>query len=530
MRTSYFAKNFLSRIFIFFLNSVLNFATRTVFLWCLSEQYAGIGGVFNSLVSVLSLAELGIGSSIVFAMYKPAANNDVEKMKTLMDFYRRAYRMVGCLFVVVGLGLMPTLPYLAKDMSIPVDLRIVYLFYIATTSFSYWFYAYRASILIPMQKDYLLTGLRVGLAVFGAVARIAVLLLLRRTPEISYYVYSSLGLIEAVVTNLLVKRLTDREYPFLNDRNILPLPKEERKGILKNVVGMTTNRLCQVLNDGIDTVVIASLVSLGVSGIYSNYLTLKNTVGKMMYMVFSSMTASIGNFCAVESRERKLEFLYVLDFLCFWLYGFCSICLYCLVNPFILNIWLHDSKWLISKGSVFLLVFNFLIEGLASAMVKYRDVHGLFWRTRHRYILSSVCNAALSLLLTGPLNMGITGALLGTTISLVIMLSFDPVIVYSEVFEKSAGEYYRQYFVNLAIVLATGFVTSQICDLFPWTVAGFGLRLCVCLVLPNALWLLIFHKSSRFRYCIDTMKRILATFRFEKKHTTETGSEEEIGE
>ena len=126
MRTSYFLKNFTSRIVIYLATSVLSFAVRTVFIYCLGEEYLGISGLFASVLTVLNLAELGVGTSIVFAMYRPVADEDTEKIKTLMDFYRRAYRMVGAVMFVAGLALIPALPYLAKGTTGLVDLRIVY--------------------------------------------------------------------------------------------------------------------------------------------------------------------------------------------------------------------------------------------------------------------------------------------------------------------------------------------------------------------------------------------------------------------
>ncbi len=501
MRTSFFLKNFTSRVAIQMFTMLLNFVTRTVFIYCLGKEYQGINSLFGSILMVLNLAELGIGTSIVFAMYRPAAENDAEKLKTLMDFYRRAYFIVGLVFLGVGLGLLPVLPRLAKGTTELVDLRLVYVLCLLETTCSYWFYAHKAAILNASQKTYLITGINLWVAGLKSALQIAVLYFLRFDAPLSYYAYCAVGIVTSILHNLAVKRRVDREFPFLLEKNIRPLPAQERTAIMKNVAGMATNRVCQVLNDGIDSTIISALIGVVVNGVFSNYLMLKNMVNKCLYMVFSSLHASVGNLCAVESTERKEEFFHVLHFVYFWLYGWCAICLWILCEPFIAGVWLHDVSWLMPGWTASLMVFNFLIEGLAGAVIKYRDVNGLYWQTRYRYLFSSVLNAGLSIVLVGPMKMGVTGALLGTTVSLVVMLSFDPILVYREVFGKKAGEFYLLYFRDLLLVIATGAVVWAAARPFgEYNFLNFLIKLAFCAVIPNVLWFLLFRKTPQFRY------------------------------
>ena len=511
MRTSFFLKNFTSRIVIYIATTLLAFVTRTVFIYCLGEEYLGINGLFVSILTVLNLAELGVGTSIVFAMYRPVAENDTEKIKTLMDFYRRSYRTVGAVFLAVGLALIPALPWLAKGTTGLVDLRLVYILTLGKTVCSYWFFAYKSAILTPTQKGYILTLWSVILSAAESILQIAALLLLRSNGALSYYVYCAITLFGAVVNNLVIRRIVDREFPFLKERNIRPLPRDERTGILKNVVGMATNRICQVLNDGIDSTIISALAGIVYTGVYSNYLMIRGMINKCLYMVFSSMHASVGNLCATETKERKEEFLKTLHFTYFWLYGFCAICLWVLLRPFIAGVWLHDTRWLLSDAAEFLVVFNFLIEGLAGAVVKYRDVNGLYWQTRYRYLFSSILNMVLSIVLVGPMHMGVTGALLGTTVSLVVMLSYDPILVYREVFGKGAGEFYRIYARDLLLVLTTGGIVKVLTLPFSaYTFMNFLIKCVCCAAGPNGLWFLMFRKTVPFRYLSEKATSVVS--------------------
>ena len=518
MRTIYSLRNMATGFAGQILKFLIGFISRTVFIYCLSEEYLGINGLFGSVLTVLCLADLGIGSCIIYALYKPIADSNTEKIKSLMDFYRRAFRVIGTVFLIVGAALTPVLPYLAKGGTDLVNLKVIYLMMVLEMTSSYWFFAYKGAILEADQKGYVISIISFLISLLNSVLRIVLLLLLRSDPRLSFYVYSAVGITTNILSNYLVKRQVDRMYPYLRDENITPLTKEEKAPILRNVAGMAANRICRVLNDGIDSTVISALIGVARTGVFSNYLMLRTSVDTILRTIFGSMHSSIGNFCAVETRERKEEFLRTLHFIYFWVYGFCSISLWIMFRPFIAGVWLHDAKWLLAPWEEFLLAFNFLIEGLAGAVVKYRDVHGLFWQTRYRYIFSSVLNAALSIVLVGPAGLGVGGALLGTTVSLIVMLSFDPSLVYREAFGKKAWEFYRMYFRDLALVMATGALVKL--ATLPFSTPSWGSFFAcgvLCAVIPNGLWYLLFRRSPQFLYMKNKAAGLLRHFAKKKK-------------
>ena len=84
-------------------NMLLPFLVRAVFIRTLGAEYLGVNGLFSSVLSVLSLAELGFGSAIVFNMYKAIAEDDEAAINALLYFYRKVYRCVGA--IILGLGL-----------------------------------------------------------------------------------------------------------------------------------------------------------------------------------------------------------------------------------------------------------------------------------------------------------------------------------------------------------------------------------------------------------------------------------------
>ena len=511
MRSLNFLKNFFLGSLGQVLTAVLNFVVRTGFIYTLSDAYLGINGLLSSVLSVLNLANLGIDAAIIYAMYKPVAEKDMEQTKSLLRFYRKAYRLIGCFILALGFAVLtPLLPYLAKGSTDLVDLRIVFWLYLLDTACSYFFFAYLSGLLVADQRSYVTSVVNCSVQFFRAVTQILLLLLLRRTPALAFYVHTAVGLAFGILRSLLVRRRVLEMYPWVRDKDVRPLPAEEKREIFKNVVGMSTNNICRVLNDGIDSAIISAFLGLGAAGVFSNYLALKTYLLNFLKIVFHAMTAGVGNLCAVESEEKKESFFDSLQFSCFWIYGFFAIGFWVLMDSFIAGVWLHDVKWLMPRIAVFLLSFNFLIEGLAKAVIVYRDANGLYWQTKFRYIFSSVFNAVISVVFVGPLHMGVTGALLGTTASLIIMLSYDPVLVYRHVFRKTAGRYYRTYFLELALVLATGAAVHAVCLPFSdFTVGCFLFRGAACLVIPNGLWYLLFRSDPRFGYLHSTAEGYL---------------------
>ena len=114
-RTEYSILNILTGIGGYFLNTIIGFVCRMVFVRCLSADYLGVNGLFTNVLTMLSLAELGVGGAIVYALYKPLAENDEAKIASLMRLYSKAYRMIGTVIAVVGLALMPFIDLIIQE-------------------------------------------------------------------------------------------------------------------------------------------------------------------------------------------------------------------------------------------------------------------------------------------------------------------------------------------------------------------------------------------------------------------------------
>ncbi len=140
--------------------ALMSFVLRTVFIMHLSEQLLGVNSLYSNILSLLNMAELGIGTALNFSLYGPVARGETEKIKSYMQMYRKAYHAIAGVVAGLGLLLAPFLKYLIKnpgDNSLR-DLTIYYFIFLFNTVSSY-FVAYKYSLINAEQKNYIQTNI-----------------------------------------------------------------------------------------------------------------------------------------------------------------------------------------------------------------------------------------------------------------------------------------------------------------------------------------------------------------------------------
>ena len=178
-RTEYSIINIFVGIGGYIFNTILGFVCRMVFVQCLSADYLGVNGLFTNILAMLSLAELGVGGAIVFALYKPLASNDQEKIASLMKIYAKAYRIIGAVIFVVGLILMPFIDLIIQEQpNISESIYLLYVINLFNTASSY-FFSYRSSLLIAAQRNYIVSGVNYAVTILQSILQMIFLLLLK---------------------------------------------------------------------------------------------------------------------------------------------------------------------------------------------------------------------------------------------------------------------------------------------------------------------------------------------------------------
>ena len=169
-----------------------------------------------------------------------------------------------------------------------------------------------------------------------------------------------------------------------------------------------------------------------------------------MGYLFYSITASVGNLNVKENEDKKYFIFRVLNFVNFWIYGFCTVCLWNLINPFI-TLWLSEN-YVFNKYIIFAIILNFFTAGMQNASTTFRETTGLFKKGKYRPIIAAVINIVVSIILAKQI--GIAGVFFGTVISrLCTYIWYDPYVIFKFVFKKSV----KLYFVRYKFVWISGF-------------------------------------------------------------------------
>lgn len=479
------------------------FVVRTVFIRCLSDDYLGINGLYSNILSMLSLAELGFGTAMVYSMYLPLANHDYTKLAQLTQLYKKVYRIIGFVVLLIGLALVPFLDVLIRNKPDVGGLTLYYLLFLGDTVASYWFFAYRNSILQADQKAYLISGIQGLFNLIKSLVQIVVLLLFR-----NYTLYLLVQIGSTLLQNCAVAMITRKQYPVF-DRKTEPLPKEEQNRIFKDVGALALSKISFVLLNSSDTLIISAFVGVNWVGLLSNFTMIVEAVTGALSQIIGAISASMGNFFAKEDTESGYSLFRRIDFMNFWLYSFCAIALLILLNPFV-TLWL-GTEYTLSWFIVATLVARFFVAGIMNMFSTFRSSLGLFVQGKYRPLAAAGMNVVLSIVLSE--YWGVAGVLLATVITrLCINLWYSPLIILRDGFHKSVKPYYAMWMGRLFILSAVMLLMMLISHFVfrnGVTYLSFALMTVLVAVVPNVLFLLVYFRSTDLRYFLSLAKSFL---------------------
>lgn len=483
---------------------IFGFVTRIWFIKILGEDYLGVNGVFCSVLSLLSLTELGLGSVLTYALYQPIADRDEEKIGRIMNLYSRAYRIVAAAVFVLGLCLIPFLGKITADVPKVEGIVPIYLLFLVNSSASYFFSSKRA-LITASEQDWRNT---LNTTLFSIIQNIVQLAFIILTGN--YILYLVAQLVCTVLSNIEISLAADRRFPFLKQIKGMP-EKEDMAVIKKNVGAMFVNRFGSVAVTGTDNLLIAS-IDVVLVGIYSNYLLLLQTVQVILNQVMTAVTASVGSLLTENNKVRNRDVYRDIIFAVCWLYGFSAIALDLLMTRFVL--FFFGSGMDIAQNAVHLMALNFYLSGIRQPNLMYINAAGIFRPIRFKGFVEAAINLGVSaLFLMG--GMGLCGVLLGTTIShIATSLWWEPYCVSKYCLGKGSMARYAVYnlvygFVGVSVLSVCGFATRYI----PYSFGGFVASAAIAAVVPNLVFAVIYCKTPSFAFFTDIIKAQLKRFR-----------------
>lgn len=500
-RTRNTVRNFTLGAFAQILNTLISFIVRTVFIKVLGQEYLGVNGLFTNILTVLSFAELGIGNAIIYSMYKPVAENNKEKVKGLIQLYKYAYTTIGFAVLIIGIALTPFLSYIIKDEpNISENLTLIYFLYLLNTSLSY-FVTYKKSIISAYQQEYIISKYKILFFIIRSVLQIICLLATH-----NFIAYLLIQVICTFFENFSVSIKAEKMYPYLKEKGVERISKEERQGIFSNVKALVMYKFGSVILNGTDNIIISKMIGVITVGIYSNYLMIVSAVTSVVSSALAGFTSSVGNLNATATNSQKSKVFYDMFFITAWILGFCAIALLLLINPFI-EMWV-GKDYLLDNFTVFAIVLHFFVNGMQTTGYIYRTTSGLFVKGKKAPVIAAILNIVLSIILGKYI--GIAGIILATSISrMLTTVWLDPVLVHKYELNESPIKYFKKYAEYVFIVIINYFVCYFITKNIGSGLLNFVLKGIIIAILSNTIFIVFFYRKQEFKSFIERLKMLL---------------------
>lgn len=498
---------------------IAQFISRTFFIRLLGAEYNGINGLFSNILQVLNLAELGFAYSVAYALYAPLQSENREKICAIMNFLRRVYNVITIVVLMLGLICLPLLQFLIKDdistlvFSIE-EIRGFFAVYLLNTALSYVF-SYKRTIITADQKSYLVSNVDNLSNVILYCVQIVALLVWQ-----NYYLYLALMSAKTILGNVIITVIANRKYPYLKQNKRSTLDKNERKAILKNVGAMFFHRIGGVTIYSTTTIIISAFVGIMDTNKYVNYVLIVNAVRTMVDLVFSALTASVGNLCETAEKDYQYRVFRRVSYFSSFCSVFACICLFGLLNSFI-PIWVGEDM-VFDLPVVAIISLSAMIAIYRLAVGTFKNAKGLFKEDCFKPLVEAGFGIALAIGLSYV--WGTMGVILGYTLaSLLVALPVETFVLFKKGFGIGGQKLVLQ-FVRLlgcfALSVAGGALALYVCSLLGNGLMWFVVKAIICMAISTVLFVLTTFKMDAFRYYVSLAGRLLGKI-FKRKNSEE---------
>ncbi|MCR5450830.1 MAG: hypothetical protein K6F23_15695 [Solobacterium sp.] len=494
------------------LATILRFVVRTVFIKTLGKSYLGINGLFSDILTMLSLTELGFDTAINFKLYEPLAKGDDKRVRVLMKFYKKAYRAVGSVILILGICLIPTLPFIIKDYDslavLGINASLIFMLHILRTASSYLFFAYRSAVVKADQKKYILDIAGFFVTIATNVTKIIVLVFYK-----DFMAYTATVIVFNILQNIVNAVIAQKMYPQFFKHEDDDLSKEEIMDMMKDCGALFVYKVNNVVVKATDNTVISAFIGLATVGMYSNYLLFYTTIRSLFDKVYTAIKASMGNLFATESIDKKYAFFKIMNFMAIVLFGTAGVGVAVCADELI-TVWV-GGDYVIPQPFAILIGTEILFHGLKINLGQIRNVSGVFRQMWFRPVLGVIINLGVSITLVQIY--GIYGVIIGTiTADILTNFMVDPSVIHKYSFNnyRPVSDYYKTNLKYLAILTAVCTADFFICRTF---LAGYGwLSVIVHVIIVGCsvplCFILLYRNANECQYLIRTIRRVLNLF------------------
>lgn len=417
---------------------ILGFVIRKLFIDYLGVEYLGYNSVFANILQMLNLADMGIGVAITSYLYKPLAENNLDRISAIMKIYKNIYSILGLIVFGVGLIISINLNILIPDATCSIGyLRLLFYINLIGTVSTY-FLAYKRTLLIADQKSYIANIVDTSVYFVISILQLISLIIFP-----NYIIYLSLNIAKNIISNILISLNVNKNYSFINNNADLNLINEYRPQIIQYVKDVFVSRIGAVIYYSTDNIILSVIKGSLLTGYLSNYTLITGQLNTVVNQVLSSVQATFGNFISVtNSNEEKMKMTNNYFCVNFCIGNFCMLCFSLLAQPFI-KLFFGEAMLLDLSTAIWLgvnLLLTFLIQLPSQVFVIYK----LFRYDRPIIIVSATLNIIISIILVNIF--GINGVLIGTFLTSLIYLFSRFYIIAKYVYNVRYFDYVKRIF------------------------------------------------------------------------------------
>lgn len=494
-------KNMITAVSSNVLTIIVGLVAQAIFIKILGSEYLGLNGLFSNVISMLGIVELGMGSAIIYNMYKPIAEENHEKIKSLMQFYKKSYRIITLIISIIGIMIIPFIKYIVdiESVTVGINVYLVYILFLLETICSY-ILSYKRSMLYADQKEYITNIIHMEYTILVNTMQLTFLYFTH-----DYYLYLIIKVMMRLVENIVISSYVNRRYSYLLDNNVTKLDSKTEKDIFQKIKALFFHKIGTFIVSGTDNIIISKYLGLVTVGLYSNYYMIINAVQTVINHIIQATRASVGNLLVTESKTKQFDIFNKIRFVNFWISCFSSICIFVIMDSFI-TIWI-GYKFVLPTKVLLVLVINFFIVSSRSTYGAFKEAAGIFYEDRFVPIIESLLNIVLSIIFVK--KFGLMGVFMGTIASGLVLWCYSyPKYVYNKLFRRKISDYIKEtiyYFI--IFILIAGFTYSlAILISFDNVYLQFISNVLIALIVPNVIMLLLFSKDENFKYFINMLK------------------------
>lgn len=490
-RKYYVTKNLIYGITSQILMTFFPFISRTVFIYTLGKSYLGISGLFTSILSVLSLAELGLGNIVIYSLYKPVAEHDEMKIAAYTQYYKKMYRTIAGIVFIVGIMLAPFLDYLVNLPDEIPYITLYYILYVVNSAVSYLM-VYKVSVIRAAQLQYVISLYTTVFFGIMHVLQVVVLLLCR-----SFTAYLIVQILCTIGQNYALSKEADKRFPYINNKRVKIKPNESKK-IVQDVKAMFLYKIGGVLLNSTDNIYISVLISTVVVGVYNNYVLLVNVINKIINIVYDAIYTSVGNLNASDDIEKKRKIFRVLVFIFVWIATFSSVGILTCIND-VTRIWI-GSEYECERLAVIALTVNFYLPIVLYPVWMYRNTTGLFEEAKNILIYAAIIN----LILSGILGKiwGLPGILISTSIArMLTSFWYEPYVLCKKIFTRKQLRSYFFYIVyGVSIIVGASLGINYLTTAIQNVWIKLFVKIVLSVLVPSVCFIIVICKTDEWNF------------------------------